>query len=83
MKRTTIVLTKDETFALDHLRLDVGDAWTFWKKVAAFRSLDPATIIVRDDGKISALPIGHGLAWCHPIPLQCKEVTFGLRLLAA
>lgn len=49
-----------------------GEAWRFWKRVAAARGVDHGSIISRGE-YFTALPIGHGKAWCFPIPLKCSK----------
>ena len=60
-------------------RAVAGEAWTFWRKVAAARNLDPTTLIGKDwAAELSGLPIGHGKHWCYPSPLQCQHRPVGI-----
>lgn len=70
--RTQVILTKSEQAEFTQLKPEPGDAWTFWKKVAAARGLDHRSLIDQK-GKLSGLPKGHKHHWCYPIPLQCKQ----------
>lgn len=70
--RQTFQLTDLEKKQFVKLRREPfpGEAWRFWKAVAARRELDPASLITRGD-YFTALPLGHNKAWCFPIPLKC------------
>lgn len=51
-----------------------NDTWIFWNKVCRARALDSASLLsglVPD--QFSALPLGHTLHWCYPMPLRCKK----------
>ncbi len=75
LRRKTYDLTPEELSDLDRLRRDIpGVAFSFWRKVAARRDLDPKTILgggIRS--KFTALPFDHGKHWCWPIPLACSH----------
>ena len=49
--------------------------YLFWMRAAERRGLDYASIIGNPNrhGEFTGLPMGHGLPWCHPAPLQCAE----------
>jgi hypothetical protein len=53
-----------------------NEALGFWSWVARSRGLDPETVISESNSqqvRFTALPIGHGKAWCYPMPLKCKK----------
>lgn len=64
--RTSFKLTAKESDRLHKLnnaaRPMEGDAWKFWKQVAASRGLDPGSLIhVPETGATHGLPEGHGV----------------------
>ncbi len=70
--RVTFTLTPRERDEFEALRPIQGEAWKLWQKVATKRGQDYRSIMV-DNGKITALPAGHGLPWCYPMPVKCKR----------
>jgi hypothetical protein len=74
MKRIKIKLTtvEEDAFNVLHRHPFASDIWAFWRKVAAERGLDHGSIM-QLNGTVTALPTGHGLEWCHPMPLKCKS----------
>jgi hypothetical protein len=49
-----------------------GPAMEFWAKVAVARNLDPKSVI-SEGATFTALPEGHGMPWCYPMPLKCSK----------
>lgn len=75
--RQPIQLTKEEeaklaTFVGTPRMQEAPHVWDFWKLVAFKRGLDYSTIISRN-GKITALPMGHGEDWCYPESIKCQH----------
>lgn len=74
-QRRTYTLTQAELSARRALRPHYGEAWPFWRAVCAARGLDLATVLSTPAiDKFTALPLGHGKVWCHPMPLKCGPV---------
>lgn len=80
LKRRTYRLTPHEAAELAVLSPKRGHwpaangVFQFWRSVAAARGLDPATMIgcPNDRQAFTALPLGHGVHWCWPMPLKCE-----------
>lgn len=71
MTRQSHQLSDLESKQFYNLRPFPGDAWSFWRRAASVRGLDPETLITKGE-VFSGLPVGHGKHWCFPIPLECK-----------
>lgn len=74
MKRQPYYLTAEEIKRFEQLRAIEDAAVWFWKGVAIDRGLDPGSLLhdmqLRPQ-RFTALPAGHGKAWCFPWPLKC------------
>jgi hypothetical protein len=77
MQRERIELTPREMAEYGALAPAPGVAFDFWRRVAAARGLDPATVIseggILGFGMTTALPWGHGRHWCWPSALKMKR----------
>ena len=76
IERRAYDLTSHEVEEFHGLRSWVPHAgYLFWMRAAERRGLDYASIIGNPDrpGEFTGLPLGHGLPWCHPAPLQCAK----------
>ena len=73
MMRRAFVLTAHEQDQLNRLRSAPGEAFEFWKAIAAKLGVDYRTVIGTDEQNFSALPVGHGKHWCFPYSLACKS----------
>jgi hypothetical protein len=73
-------LTPEEITRFSAIRPVDGTVWTFWRSVALARELDYTTIMGLNGNphRFTALPLGHGQAWCYPSPLKLlkRPMTF-------
>lgn len=76
--RNTYTMTEIEVTKFNRLRPFPGEAFTFWKRVAVDRGVDPGSMITEGHkAKFSALPLNHGKQWCFPFALKCvKKPTY-------
>jgi hypothetical protein len=50
-------------------------AWMFWNRVARARGVDSASLLATHvPNTFTALPLGHGKAWCWPQAIKCKRL---------
>lgn len=70
--RVDILLTPKENSEFAVLPPLPGEAFRFWWRVAKERGLDSASVLWKN-GKVTALPIGHGKHWCWPDTLNCRN----------
>ena len=70
--RKQFTLNDEEDAAFRRLRPFQGAAFSFWRRVALARGLDP-TSIISDAPRFSGLPLAHNKNWCYPSPLKCAK----------
>jgi hypothetical protein len=73
--RKSYRLTDKEQSQFNKLPKLQGAAIEFWGDVAYARGLDYTTIMTAggDPYEFTALPLGHGKWWCHPMKLKCSK----------
>lgn len=70
--RDSYALTDEEFTRFKRIHPEPGEAFKFWRGVAAARGLDAASILA--EGRIfTGLPLGHKKNWCHPWRSICKR----------
>jgi hypothetical protein len=80
--RESFKLTSPERDRFNDLRSDQGEAFKFWKAIAAAHNLDYKSIISDERGSFTftALPLDHDKHWCWPMELKCKRPAVAISL---
>lgn len=73
MQRVPIKLTSQERDTFDALKPNPGEAFDFWREVAWQRDMDPDSLMYSELKGVTGMPVGHGLPWCHPMTLRCRN----------